>query len=91
VVAFRVGGIPEAAPDERAALLCDPLDAPTFLTAIQRLRNSAKLREKLGKSASDLAVNRNNERQFAAEFVSVYRQCVRFASTPGAETPALAK
>jgi glycosyltransferase involved in cell wall biosynthesis len=91
VVAFRVGGIPEAAPDERAALLCDPLDAPTFLTAIQRLRNSAKLREKLAKSASDLAVNRNNERQFAAEFVSVYRQCVRFASTPGAETPALAK
>jgi glycosyltransferase involved in cell wall biosynthesis len=90
VVAFRVGGIPEAAPDGETALLCDPLDASAFLTAVQRLRNSAELREKLAKSASDLAVNRNNKRQFAAEFVNVYRQCLRFARTPGAETPAFA-
>ncbi len=87
VVAFRVGGIPEAAPDGQAALLCDPLDAPAFLTAIQRVRSSAELREKLGNSGNDLAVTRNNERQFAAEFLEVYRQCVRFARTPDAQTP----
>ena len=90
VVAFRVGAIPEVAPDGKAALLCDALDAPAFLTAIQRLRSSAEVRENLGSFARDLAVNRNNKRQFAAEFVDVYRQCVRFARTPGVETPAFA-
>ena len=88
VVGFRVGGIPEAAPDGKAAFLCDPLDSRAFLNAIQRLRSSAGLPENLGSSASALAVNRNNERQFAAEFIDVYRQCVRFARTPDPEMPA---
>jgi glycosyltransferase involved in cell wall biosynthesis len=88
VVAFRVGGIPEAAPDGQAALLCDPLDAAAFLTAIQRFRNSPELRQKFGNSASDLAVSRNNKRQFAAEFIEVYRQCMQFARTPLPQTPA---
>jgi glycosyltransferase involved in cell wall biosynthesis len=90
VVAFRVGGIPETAPDGQAALLFDPLDATAFLVAIQRLRSSAELRERLGHSATDLAVSRNNERQLVVEFIDVYRQCVRFARTLGAQTPAFA-
>ena len=88
VVAFRVGGIPEAAPDGQEALLCDLLDAPAFLTAIQRFRSSPELRQKFGNFASDLAVSRNNKRQFAAEFIEVYRQCMQFARTPRPETPA---
>lgn len=90
VIAFRVGAIPEAAPDGRVALLCDPLDSSSLLIAIQRLRNSPEVRESLANSASDLASSRNNKRQFVAEFADVYRHCLRFVRTPTAETPALA-
>src|SRR5207245_2305843 len=48
VVAFRVGGIPEAAPEGTASILCAPQDGAALIKTITRLRNSAQLREKLG-------------------------------------------
>jgi|SRR6516164_8580377 hypothetical protein len=87
---FRVGGIPDASPDGKVALLCEPLDAFSFLGATQCLRSSPKVHEKLANSASDLAASRNNNREFVAEFVNVYRHCLHFVRTPGAETPAIA-
>ena len=88
VVAFRTGGIPESAPDGQVALLCEPLDGSALLAAIERLMVSPELRDKLGSSASHLALTRNSKEQFAAEFLDVYRHCVRSARMAGAHTPA---
>jgi glycosyltransferase involved in cell wall biosynthesis len=86
VVAFRSGGIPESAPDEQAALLCESLDGSALLASIERLRISPQLRDELGSAASKLALTRNSKDQFAAEFVDVYRDCVRFTKMPLANT-----
>src|SRR5213592_1483343 len=48
VVAFRVGGIPEAAPDGLGAILCEPGDGAAFTEAIMKLRSSPELRDRLG-------------------------------------------
>jgi glycosyltransferase involved in cell wall biosynthesis len=76
VVAFRVGGIPEAAPDGRGAILCAPQDAGALIQAIMKLRNSPELREGLGSLAHETAHNRNAATSFANAFVQIYRECV---------------
>src|SRR5207249_8400087 len=40
VVAFRVGGIPEAAPEGQGAMLCAPQDGAALTEAITKLRSS---------------------------------------------------
>src|SRR5262249_4341002 len=59
VVAFGVGGIPEAAPDGQGAILCRPQDGVALLEAITKLRESLQLREKLGRIAQEAAHSRN--------------------------------
>jgi glycosyltransferase involved in cell wall biosynthesis len=81
VVAFRVGGIPEAAPDGQVGFLCEPLDGTGFVPAIQRLRSSPQLRNELGTTASNLALTRNNKSQFAAAFAQFYCDSVKMAGT----------
>jgi glycosyltransferase involved in cell wall biosynthesis len=83
VVAFRVGGIPEAAPDGKVGLLCRPHDGPALLAAIGKLRSSAQLSEQRGKAASELVLTRNSKNQFAAAFAQIYRDCLK-AVRPGA-------
>src|SRR5215467_1636896 len=82
VVAFRVGGIPEAAPDRKVGILCDPLDGAAFVSAIQELRGSARIRAELGTAASKLVAIRNNKARFAAEFVQLYEDCLNSARNP---------
>jgi glycosyltransferase involved in cell wall biosynthesis len=77
VVAFRVGGIPEAAPDQQVGILCTPHDGSAVLAAIRKLRSSPQLREQFGNSASELALTRNAKNQFAATFTEVYRDCLK--------------
>ena len=48
VVAFRVGGIPEAAPEGQAGILCKPSDGTEFRAAIEKLRRDPQLRDQLG-------------------------------------------
>ncbi len=81
VVGFRVGGIPEAAPDGQVGFLCEPLDGTAFVAAIQRLRSSPRLRNDLGTAASNLALTRNDKTQFAAAFAQLYRDSVKMAGT----------
>ena len=76
VVAFRVGGIPEAAPDGQGAILCAPQDGAALIEAITRLRNSPQLRERLGKLAHETAHDRNAASSFANRFAQLYRECV---------------
>ena len=81
VVAFRVGGIPEAAPDEQVGLLCKPHDGPALLAAVGKLRSSPQLREQFGRVASELVLTRNAKPRFAAAFAQIYRDCLKAIRT----------
>ena len=76
VVAFRVGGIPEAAPDGQGAILCESQDAVALTEAIIKLRNSAQLRMKLRATACDMVHVRNRLSSFSSLFAEIYRECV---------------
>jgi len=76
VVAFRVVGIPEAAPEGKASILCAPQDGAALIKAITRLRNSAQLREKLGEAGRETVRVRNQLNSFSDLFQEVYRECV---------------
>lgn len=76
VVAFRVGGIPEAAPDGQAAILSAPQDGAALIQAIMKLRNSAQLREMFGEGGLATVRVRNQLSSFSSLFAEIYRQCV---------------
>jgi glycosyltransferase involved in cell wall biosynthesis len=81
VVAFRVGGIPEAAPDGQGAILCERQDATALLEAVANLRDSPELRVSLGQLAHETARSRNAAATFASKFAQLYRECVRAEQT----------
>ena len=87
VVAFRVGGIPEAAPDGQVGILCELFEASGLLKAVETLRSSSQLRNNLGTAASKLVAARNSKARFAAEFAQLYEESLNTARTPstGAE------
>jgi glycosyltransferase involved in cell wall biosynthesis len=89
VVAFRVGGIPEAAPDGHAAILCPPDDGVALIEAITKLRNSAQLRQSLGNLAYETAHSRNAASSFANTFAQLYRECVSSRENAQRKQPAL--
>jgi len=88
VVAFRVGGIPEAAPDGQGAILCTSQDEAGLLEAITRLRNASQLRERLGRIGHETAHNRNAATSFGSKFAQLYRECIRLEQMPRAGTRA---
>jgi glycosyltransferase involved in cell wall biosynthesis len=89
VVAFRVGGIPEAAPDGQVSILCPTQDRAALIEAIVMLRNSVSLREELGKAGVNLTATRNSTARFAVEFARLYQQCVERRKAPAAGQPAV--
>ena len=89
VVAFRVGGIPEAAPDGQGAILCEPQDGAALLEAITNLRESSQLREKLGRIAYETAHTRNAASSFAKAFAELYRECISSRENAAYKQPAL--
>src|SRR5207249_6506768 len=89
VVAFRVGGIPEAAPGGQAAILCPPQDAAALIEAIVKLRNSPQLRDSLGKLAYETAHSRNVASSFAKAFAELYRECISSRENAQYKQPAL--
>ena len=89
VVAFRVGGIPEAAPDGQGAILCPPQDGAALIEAITKLRNSPQLRERLGTLGHETAHNRNAATSFANGFAQLYRECVSSRENAQRKQPAL--
>jgi glycosyltransferase involved in cell wall biosynthesis len=80
VVAFRVGGIPEAAPDGQGAMLCEPLDAEGLIEAIMKLRESTQLREDLANAGQEITRSRNDLRAFTQAFAHLYEECLRSKS-----------
>ncbi len=90
VVAFRVGGIPEAAPEGEGGILCEPHDGAALREAITNLRGSRELREKLGRIARTTAHSRNAASSFGSKFAQLYRECVGLAQPVPANTRAVA-
>jgi glycosyltransferase involved in cell wall biosynthesis len=89
VVAFRVGGIPEAAPDGQGAILCARGDGTALIEAIMKLRNSPQVRERFGALAYETAHNRNAASLFASAFEQLYRECVSSRENAECKQPAL--
>jgi glycosyltransferase involved in cell wall biosynthesis len=89
VVAFRVGGIPEAAPDGQGAILCALQDGAALIEAITKLRNSPQLREKLGNLGYETAHTRNSASSFANAFAQLYRECLSSSENAQRKQPAL--
>ena len=90
VVAFRVGGIPEAAPDGQGAILCALGDGAALIEAIMKLRNWPQLRDRLGNLAHEMAHTRNAASSFAKAFAQLYRECVASRENAPRKQPALA-
>ena len=88
VVAFRVGGIPEAAPDGQGAILCDREDAAALREAITNLNESRQLRVELGQLAHQTTQARNAASSFASKFAELYRECVGVEQTTDANKTA---
>jgi glycosyltransferase involved in cell wall biosynthesis len=89
VVAFRVGGIPEAAPEGQGAILCPQKDPTTLTKAITALRNSLHLRETSGRIAHETAHRQNDPTLFASKFAQLYRECVDVEQIGQVEKPAI--
>lgn len=89
VVAFRVGGIPEAAPDGEGAILCPPHNGEALVEAIGKLRNSPELRQRLGNLAFQTVRTRNAASSFGSAFAQLYRECVSSRQSAGRRQPVL--
>jgi glycosyltransferase involved in cell wall biosynthesis len=76
VIAFRVGGISEAAPDGQGAVLCELGNGAALIEAIIKLRDSPQLRESLGEAGRGTVRVRNAASSFANAFAQLYRECV---------------
>jgi glycosyltransferase involved in cell wall biosynthesis len=88
-VAFRVGGIPEAAPEGKGAMLCALQDGAALIEAIMKLRNSAQQREMLGAAGSETVRIRNQLSSFSGLFEELYRECVLSRKNAGRKESAL--
>jgi len=88
VVAFRVGGIPEVAPDGQGAVLCESGNGAVLIEAITKLRDSPQLRKSLGAAGRETVRVRNAASSFANAFAQLYRECVSSRENAGKQ-PAL--
>jgi glycosyltransferase involved in cell wall biosynthesis len=77
VVAFRVGGVPEAAPEGHGAILCETQSATALIEAIVKVRGSPELRDSLRNAGRQIVVTRNGLTPFAQAFRRLYEECVR--------------
>jgi glycosyltransferase involved in cell wall biosynthesis len=89
VVAFRVGGVPEAAPHGQGAILCRPNDGVGLIEGITKLRNSLQFRRGLGKLAEETAHTRNAASSFCNAFAQLYRECVSSRQNAQRKQPVL--
>jgi glycosyltransferase involved in cell wall biosynthesis len=89
VVAFRLGGIPEAAPHDQTSILCPPHDGAALIEAITKLRNSPQIRQRLGNLAHETVHTRNAASSFAKAFAQLYRECVSSRESAQRKQPVL--
>lgn len=89
VVAFRVGGIPEAAPEGQGAILCPPHDGTAMIAAVSKLRESPQLRRSLGEAGREVVRVRNAASSFAHAFAQLYKECVSSRERPRRRQPLL--
>lgn len=73
IVASRLGQIGDVLEDEKTALLVEPGNVSELADAIQRMAASRELRERLGVSAREAAIERHTWTHNAARVLDAYR------------------
>lgn len=73
VAASCVGGVPDLVNHESDGLLFDPHDPTTITNAVERLLANATLRDAMGSSARQKAIERFHPRRIAEKHMEVYR------------------
>ena len=76
VVAFRVGGIPEAVASSDDAVLCESLDGAALIAAVSKLRDALQTSRKLGGKTRQIIRPQNEPSAFAQAFAEVYQHAV---------------
>ncbi|QYM77518.1 glycosyltransferase [Horticoccus luteus] len=82
VVAFRVGGIPDAIEQERHGLLVEPRDSAGLASAIRRLLRDDVLRVSLGRNARAKAERDYHPALQVKRYTELYRELLGFESQP---------
>lgn len=82
VVAFRVGGIPDAIEHERHGLLVEPRDSEGLASAIRRLLRDDVLRVMLGRNARAKAERDYHPAVQVKRYTELYRELLGFESQP---------
>ena len=74
IVATRVGGVPEIATDEEAALLVPPRNAGAMVAAVERLLADSGLRRRLAKRANEVATEVYSPERYCQAMVGLYQR-----------------
>jgi glycosyltransferase involved in cell wall biosynthesis len=77
VIVSRAGGAAEIFTDGHDALGFQPGDASSLTSAIERLVESAELRQRLGKNARQTAEERFSRRRLGPQLLATYDRCCR--------------
>ena len=92
VVAFRVGGIPEAAPDGQGAILVRPQDGAALIEAIIEIAEfAATPRQAWAILPMKQRTARNAASSFANAFAQLYRECVSSREDAQRKQPVLTR
>jgi glycosyltransferase involved in cell wall biosynthesis len=76
VVAFRVGGIPEAVRPGHSGMLAEPEDAPGLATAVATLLRDRCLRQRLGSGGRILVESEFSIDRHVNQYLGVYEQAI---------------
>lgn len=77
VVATKVGGIPEVIHHEETGILVPPADPAVMAFAIDRLIESAPLRESIGRAAKNDVQNRFRSDKIRDEYIAYYHEILQ--------------
>ena len=75
-IATKVGGIPEMIYDNETGFLVDEGNSKKWIEKIELLINDKEMREKLGKNARNLVIEKFNWEKLAKEFVEIVKPYV---------------
>lgn len=74
VVASKVGGVPDLIEEAKTGIFCDPLEAVSMRTAVERVLTDQQLARDLAKRARQAARERFHPRVVAQRHLQIYQE-----------------
>jgi glycosyltransferase involved in cell wall biosynthesis len=74
VLAAKVGGLPDLIEDGKTGVFCDPLDAASLSSGVEKLLNDQNLAAKVAEAARAQARERFHPSIIAKRHVEIYRE-----------------